>query len=93
MPMTSESMTAYDTTAAEMPHATLATLPTIITPTNDTRLFSPNSLLNPLPQIVPGPTSSPEQTCNPLTQWVSDNPLLAAIGLGALAFWALGSKR
>lgn len=62
-------------------------------PTNSS-VLTPTDLLNPLPQIVPGPTPDNDlNVCSPLTQWVASNPLLAA-GLLAIGFiFAMKGKR
>lgn len=61
-----------------LPHATTQPMPSVVSqgvPNN--QLFSPTSLLNPMPQIVAGPKAAPSP-CSGLTQWVNDNPVMAA---------------
>ena len=57
-----------------------------VTPT----ALTPQSLVERLPSIIqPAPTTvNPNPPCDPLTEWVSNNQLLAALGLGVLA-WAI----
>lgn len=73
-----------------MPKATIQPLPQVITPAAGGRSFSPTGLLNPLPQIVAGPKAAPAPTCNPISQWVNENPLLA-VGVLVLGFF-VGKK-
>lgn len=85
-----------------MPHATTQSLPDMMRSARiqkfgmgglvpDTSLFSPTSLLKPLPQIVP--TVSPDiadQVCDSFPAWVAANPLLAIGGLVAAYFLIKG---
>lgn len=51
--------------------------------------LTPQSLVERLPSIIqPAPAIMPTPSCDPLTAWVSQNQLLAALGLGVIA-WAL----
>jgi hypothetical protein len=79
-----------------LPMATVQPLPTVVnaapTPVADNQIFSPTSLLNPMPQIVAGPKAAPAPTCDPISAWVNDNPLLAAAILAA-GFIAVMSKK
>jgi hypothetical protein len=52
--------------------------------------LTPQYLVEKLPSIIqPAPVDvTPPPPCDPLTQWVSSNQLLAALGLGVLA-WAV----
>lgn len=81
---------------AGVPVFTTATLPSMtdtaqavagnqpVTPT----ALTPQSLVERLPSIIqPAPTVVNPDACDPFTQWVADNQLLAAIGLGALAWF------
>jgi hypothetical protein len=53
------------------------------------RALTPQSLVERLPSIIqPAPAVVTPDACDPFTQWVNDNQLLAALGLGVLA-WAV----
>ena len=85
-----------------MPQATIQNTPNIVAQANaaaanngqvpNSQVFGPTSILNPLPQIVAGPKATPGPTCNPVTQWVNENPFLAALLLGAGFLWATSKK-
>ncbi len=86
-------------TAPLLPQATIQNLPSIVgqanasgPPVANNQIFSPSSLLNPLPQIVAGPKASPQPQCNPITQWVNDNPMFAAGVLALGLMFALKKK-
>ena len=66
--------------------ATVANGGVPVTPT----ALTPQSLVERLPSIIqPAPAVvNPNPSCDPLTEWVSNNQLLAALGLGVLA-WAI----
>jgi hypothetical protein len=85
---------------AGVPVFTTRTLPSIIdtvqastggAPVTPTAM-TPQSLVERLPSIIqPAPVNVAAPACDPLTQWVSDNQLLAALGLGLLAWMVLFS--
>lgn len=55
--------------------------------------LSPQTLLRPLPQIVPTPQKElPTQMCGGFTGWVGSNPLLAAAVLVGVYFVMKGGK-
>jgi hypothetical protein len=58
----------------------------------DTSLFSPQSLLRPLPQIVPTPIGDIPPACNSFAGWVSANPMLA-VGVLAIGYFLLSGKK
>jgi len=83
---------------SNMPQATPLSMPSVVA-TATTVLpppgqgLQPSDLLHPLPSIV---NTAPVTVSNPCAstfeQWVSDNPMLALLGLGALAYALLGRK-
>jgi hypothetical protein len=70
--------------ASGMPDSTTMVMPQVVTPGPGTQPgLMPAALLNPLPSIT---STEPAviSNCDPFTQWVSDNPLLAVGALFAL---------
>ncbi len=81
-----------------MPQGTPLSMPSVVAtatsylPANNGGL-QPSDLLHPMPSIVStAPVQVPAPCSNSIEQWVSDNPMLAVIGLGALAWYVLGRK-
>lgn len=87
-----------------MPRATTQSLPNMMRSARiqkaslggivpDTSMFSPTSLLQPLPQIVPSPAGElVDASCDGFSAWVAANPLLAIGGLVAAYFLIAGNK-
>jgi hypothetical protein len=77
-------------TPLSMP-SVVRTATTVIPPSNG---LHPGDLLHPLPSIVnTAPVQMQSPCANTFEQWVTDNPMLALLGLGALAYFTLGRKR
>lgn len=81
-----------------MPQGTPLSMPSVVAtattylPANNGGL-QPSDLLHPLPSIVnTAPVQVPAPCSNSIEQWVSANPMLAVIGLGALAWYVFGKK-
>lgn len=79
-----------------MPQGTPLSMPSLVS-TATTYLppsnggLQPSDLLHPLPSIVNTQPVTVQSPCaNTFSQWVSDNPMLALLGLGALAYFTLG---
>ena len=80
-----------------MPQATAAVLPSLVSTINQLNpqqsYLTPQDVLKPLPSIVDTAPMVLDQTaaglsgCNPITQWVTDNPLLAAGVLFGVWWW------
>lgn len=86
-------------TVPTMPQGTPLSMPSIVG-TATTMLppfqsgLQPSDLLHPLPSIVnTEPTVMTSPCANTIEQWVSDNPMLAVLGLGALAYFVLGGHK
>lgn len=86
------------------PTPSLPSPTTLVMPTTDNSMgtvlppsnpgLTPQSLSRPLPSIV---STTPEivsqvDSCNAISQWVSDNPLLAGLFLAGLGMMLLGKK-
>lgn len=81
---------------SSMPQGTPLSMPSLVNtatsylPPNNGGL-QPSDLLHPLPSIVNTQPVVMQSPCaNTFSQWVSDNPMLALLGLGALAYFTLG---
>jgi len=84
-----------------MPSATQSTMPSItdtantVVPSTPQPILTPQYLTQKMPSIVnPAPMGNPAPACaaDPVTQWVSDNPMLAAAGLALCAWMVFGKK-
>lgn len=83
---------------AGMPQGTPLSMPSVVAtattylPSSNSGL-QPSDLLHPLPSIVnTAPVVMQSPCADSFSQWVSDNPMLALIGLGALAYFTLGMR-
>jgi len=75
-------------TTMSMP-SVVGTATTVLPPSNGG--LQPSDLLHQMPSIVnTAPVEIPPPCANSFSQWVNDNPMLALIGLGALAYFTLG---
>lgn len=66
--------------------------PTAPQPPRTSQVLSPQSLLRPLPQIVPQPSMnrSDVPSCGGVTGWVNGNPMMAGLALVGLYFLMRG---
>lgn len=81
---------------ALLPAATTTCPPSIMGEayTGNPNCLSPATLLQPMPQIVPTPQGAQTtQVCDGFTAWVSQNPMLAALGLVAGYFLITHGKK
>jgi len=66
-----------------------------VVPSTPQPILTPQYLTQKMPSIVnPAPMGNPAPACaaDPVTQWVSDNPMLAAAGLALCAWMVFGKK-
>jgi hypothetical protein len=76
-----------DTPAPPPFQPTVTNYPKISTASAASRALSPQSILRPLPQIVPSPTpEKPQVMCGGFTGWVNGNPVMAVAALVGLYF-------
>jgi hypothetical protein len=84
-----------------MPAATTATMPSmvdtaqaVIGPTGSG--LQPYNLVRYMPTIVntqPATVPQRDASCDGLSGWLNDNPVLAGVILAGAAYWALGRRR
>jgi hypothetical protein len=90
-----------DGSCTTMPSATQSTMPSItdtantVIPSTPQPILTPQYLVQKMPTIVnPAPMVSVSAcSADPITQWVSDNPFIAALGLAAAAYMVWGKGR